>query len=462
MNTAITASIRAFAAAALLALLAPAALAEGAEAAEPGQSPEVGEVSLLLGKAWRQAPGGSRQAVEQGSAVHARDRITTAANGHVHIRFVDDGLVSVRPNSRLEIADYSWDAENPEQSSVQFNLEEGETRSISGEAGKSARERFRLDTPIAAIGVRGTDFAVNASQENVRARVNEGTIVISPYSADCVSGALGPCAGGLELAGSAMQIAEVSRDQREAVLRPMPEREVQALIAGEREEEEEEEQEEPRTALAKEDVSEVYQESVAINEVNERASSENNAPSPEPEPVVPTSLETAALEERQLVWGRWVGGDAAVEQGISLSWARATDGRDVAVNVGEYGLFRIDDEGTRVQSGLGRVGFELDAAQAFHHGEDGVRAMTVRGGELSIDFQRETFDTSLDMNSALTGDVGFSSSGSLPSDGHFNNRGEDENIIGSVSIDGREAGYFFDKQLDTGQIRGTTLWSSSP
>ena len=33
-------------------------------------------------------------------------------------------------------------------------------RSITGQWGEAARDRFRLNTPIAAIGVRGTDFIV--------------------------------------------------------------------------------------------------------------------------------------------------------------------------------------------------------------------------------------------------------------------------------------------------------------
>lgn len=45
-----------------------------------------------------------------------------------------------------------------EQSLVRFRLDRGVARAISGAAAEGARERFRLNTPLVAIGVRGTDF----------------------------------------------------------------------------------------------------------------------------------------------------------------------------------------------------------------------------------------------------------------------------------------------------------------
>ena len=48
------------------------------------------------------------------------DEIETRANGHVHIRFIDDALVSVRPNSRLSIERYDFDASRPERPQSNF------------------------------------------------------------------------------------------------------------------------------------------------------------------------------------------------------------------------------------------------------------------------------------------------------------------------------------------------------
>ncbi|MCH8134997.1 MAG: hypothetical protein IIB77_03345, partial [Proteobacteria bacterium] len=54
----------------------------------------------------------------------------------------------------------------------------------------------------------------------------------------------------------------------------------------------------------------------------------------------------------------------------------------------------------------------------------------------------------------------FLASGSLFDGGFFHSRSDTQNIAGAVSIDGTEAGYFFNKQLDNGSIQGLTLWGS--
>ena len=175
---------------------------------------DVGEVSLVLGRAYRER-GADRERLAAGDAVRVGDTVYTEAGGHVHVRFVDDALVSVRPSSTLEIVRYDYDASRPEHSAVKFELSEGVARAISGDAAKSARERFRMNTPIAAIGVRGTDFVVSANSGSMRALVNEGSIVVAPYSSECSSEALGPCAlDAVELTQNTLQAVEVDQAAR--------------------------------------------------------------------------------------------------------------------------------------------------------------------------------------------------------------------------------------------------------
>src|SRR5690606_10292693 len=151
---------------------------------------EVGNVSLVLGKAWITTPGAGRERIRVGSSISVSDTIETSTNGHVHIRFVDNALVSVRPGSKLEVLRYDFRPEAPAESVVKLNLVEGITRAISGEAASAAKQNFRLNTPIAAIGVRGTDFRVSASQGTVRAHVTEGAIIVAPFSSQCAVDAL--------------------------------------------------------------------------------------------------------------------------------------------------------------------------------------------------------------------------------------------------------------------------------
>ena len=139
----------------------------------------VGQVSLLIGQVKVMRKDGAVEPLRRGMAVHVGDRVETSANGHVHLRFVDNAALSVRPDSVLEIQAYQFDASRPELSEVRLQVDQGMARSISGRATEVDKNRFRLNTPVAAIGVRGTDFIVQASDATLRASVAEGAIAVS-------------------------------------------------------------------------------------------------------------------------------------------------------------------------------------------------------------------------------------------------------------------------------------------
>ncbi|KKO08815.1 FecR family protein [Pseudohongiella sp.] len=431
--------------------------------------PAVGEVSLVLGKAWL-VSGSGRRAVATGTEIRAEDRILTEANGHVHIRFVDQALVSVRPDSRLEIVQYDYNADAPEQSTIKLNLEEGITRAISGAGASAARERFRLNTPIAAIGVRGTDFVVSATPRAVRALVNEGVIVMAPFSSDCRADSFGPCLiNAVELTGSSLQVIELEGSSTAPRLLPaavergpgMMEEEVRVAV-----------NDVQNNADDQNAGTGIYLESVTSQRVKNEAANATQPQQPpqQPTPETPTpslvdftpetAIAGAELAERNLIWGRWGDGQAAQER-MTVAMAEASAGRDVTVPGGaDYLLFRAGNGGERIASGLGTVSFGLASAQAFYHSDSGVAAMTVNGGSLDINFDNSRFSTGLDLNHSLTGDVQFSASGRLYDGGYFHTRSDTERMAGAVSLDGTEAGYFFEKQLESGNIQGLTLWDA--
>ena len=194
----------------MLGLFAKIALAADPEDQAASENRFVGEVSLVLGKAYLQQSDQEPQQIQLGIRVKVGDRVVTEADGHVHIRFIDQALVSVRPGSSLVVERYDFNAQSPEFSAVKFNLIEGVMRSISGNASISANNRFRLNTPIAAISIRSADFVVSASELSVRAMVNEGVIVMTPFSSECTPASFGPCAiNAVELAGDSLQIIEL-------------------------------------------------------------------------------------------------------------------------------------------------------------------------------------------------------------------------------------------------------------
>ncbi|MDF1621968.1 MAG: FecR family protein [Pseudohongiella nitratireducens] len=438
-------------------------LAEMTESAQP--RPAVGEVSLVLGEAVVIHADGSQSRVSQGMSIKASDRVQTASNGHVHIHFVDDALVSIRPDSRLRITQYDYDASQPEASTIRLNLDEGITRAISGNGARSAKERFRLNTPIAAIGVRGTDFVVSARDEDLRARVNEGAIVVATFSADCSADALGPCAAtGVELSESNLQMVAISGRTGSPQLLPATiERDPEMI------------EDEARVMVADADTGaeekaagvDEYLENITSQRVQDEADNITGSITTQPPPTIAevdytpeVALTAKDLADNQLVWGRWGVANGDHER-MTLAKEEAWPDRDpgnIAVGNTEYVLIRDADGRQRVDAGLGQIDFTLSSAQAFYRGEAGISAMAVRDGALSVDFNGRSFSTSLDLDHDVTGDIQFTASGSVDELGYFRANSQSGKVTGAVSIDGSEAGYLFEQQLEAGGIQGLTLW----
>ena len=175
-----------------LAVFAAGLVMAGAACAQAARQ-AVGEVTLQIGQAVVVSTSDVSEAVRRGTLIRPGDRIETSEGGHVHIRFIDGALVSVRPTSRLVVEDYQYNPQQVAQSLVRFRLEKGVTRAISGAAAEGARDRFRLNTPLVAIGVRGTDFVVRTQFDQTIATVNQGAIVMTPFGEGCSPLAFGPC-----------------------------------------------------------------------------------------------------------------------------------------------------------------------------------------------------------------------------------------------------------------------------
>ena len=452
--------------------------AEPAKQAE--QSVDVGAVSLVLGRAYVERGGlqdpdqkASRQRLQAGDAVRVGDRLYTEAGVHVHVRFVDDALVSVRPSSTLDIVRYDYDAKNPSDSAVKFELSEGVARAISGEAAKSARQRFRLNTPIAAIGVRGTDFVVSADALSTRALVNEGSIVVAPFSSECSVEALGPCAAdAVELTQNTLQAVEVNQLASTPQLVASASARVRTALRGSDSQVKAADiatgdiaATETQPASDTADSTDVYVESVANDKVvvaeTTAALAETVAAEPEPVDFTPAAALTAATTaDSQLVWGRWSGAEPADDLfSIAASDARV-DRKATVSNLNGSILYRSEPNGARVDSALSKVSFDLSSAQAFFDSASGKFAMRVGGGALSLDFIERSFNTALDLDHAATGAIDFTASGSILDGGYLRLRSDSQNVLGAVSTDGTEASYYFDQQIGSGTISGITLWGA--
>ena len=176
-----------------------------------------GEVMFVSGNAQRVLKDGQAGAVAKGMTLLEGDRIRTDADSHVYVRLRDGGLLVVRPSSDLHVDLWRYDPAKPQDTQIKYTLENGVARQVSGKGVKAARDKFRFNTPMAAIGVRGTDFTVLADASVTRVSVHSGGVIVNGFGNGCRAEGLGPCEGSsaLELfAGTSNKLLQVRAGER--------------------------------------------------------------------------------------------------------------------------------------------------------------------------------------------------------------------------------------------------------
>ena len=127
---------------------------------------DAGKVLFVYGTAYVQAADGSRTEIDRGDAIQSGDLLVTSANGRVQLRMSDGGLLALRPQTEFLIENFNDPAENArtgrsvEDNSPRsfFALLKGGFRSITGSIGHERKSDYRVRTPVATIGIRGTDY----------------------------------------------------------------------------------------------------------------------------------------------------------------------------------------------------------------------------------------------------------------------------------------------------------------
>lgn len=154
------------------------------------------------------------------SEVDVAQTITTGEDGYVFLRVQDGSLLILRPKSSMTIEDYAYNPDNPSQNRMRYKLNYGVVRSISGAGLDANKNAYRLNTPVAAIGVRGTDFVVSSTLDKTMVSLNQGSVVVAPFSDSCSPAAVGVCSeGALELNLNLTKVlAEVTSGAKSAVM----------------------------------------------------------------------------------------------------------------------------------------------------------------------------------------------------------------------------------------------------
>lgn len=407
--------------------------------AEP--APLVGEAIFIAGEVWANS-GSGQKALQSGNRLADGTSLQTGQNGYAYIRMTDGGFFILRPNSKARIVNYIADMSTPGNSKLRLDLESGHVRAISGEAAHRAPDSFRLNTPIAAIGVRGTDFTVSTTADNTRVTVSEGIVVVDKLGAGCVADTFGPCRSSFAqvLRATDMQSLEVLRNE------PALRRETLEVIKN--------------TVTSANKTNTAAYANASSESVSERL---NQASTTRVMNNVDAGAGTGVVVDntQRIFWGRWHAVDHL------MASASVSDGLKNNEGFSDGPLFSLWREAgsapTLPQSG--QWNFQLSGQESyFLVGKPGdwvALPTKIKDAALSVDLVQRSFATKLTMFNE-NASANLFATGSVDAKGNFiwELPGSNMSVRGVLAgQDGNQAGYIFNTQLaPTIWATGATAW----
>jgi hypothetical protein len=163
--------------------------------------PEViGAVSRIQG--WASGTqGGATRPLALNSSVFVNDVISTGETGRLEVTFTDNTRLTLGEKARLTLDSYIFDPAAG-SGTIKFGLV-GAFRFVSGQVTKLASSQVSVTTPVAILGIRGTEFwggpiddqalgvfliegavsVSNAAGEQILSRPGQGTNIATPGAA---------------------------------------------------------------------------------------------------------------------------------------------------------------------------------------------------------------------------------------------------------------------------------------
>lgn len=141
-------------------------------------------VEFSTGNAIATGPDGNARKLSKGTEINAGDTINTA-DGRAQLRFTDGGLMSLSPDTEFRVDEYSYDGKQDGNEKSFFNLVKGGLRAITGVIGHTNKKNYKLNTPVATIGIRGTEFLATM-HGRLLVRVGDGAVFVQNSKGDLV------------------------------------------------------------------------------------------------------------------------------------------------------------------------------------------------------------------------------------------------------------------------------------
>ncbi len=156
--------------------LAPGQYAQAAPAAA---AQPIGHIDALDGSASAVRADGTRVSLEKGDPVFQGDVIETGGDASaVRLLFADKTVFALGPDARLALDEMVFDSASQE-GSIQFSILKGVFIFASGQIAKTDNTDMTVTTPVATIGIRGTEVAGRVADGDSQFTIIDGAIEVT-------------------------------------------------------------------------------------------------------------------------------------------------------------------------------------------------------------------------------------------------------------------------------------------
>ena len=392
-----------------------------------------------------------------GASVPEGALLKTGDTGHLYLRLADDGFFVLRPKTTARIALYKPVAAQPEKSEFQLELVNGVARAITGKVAEQAKQRFRFNTPVAAIGVKGTDFVVSTTADVTYISVNSGAVVASQFTTNCTRTGLGACssAAASTLSASADLLLAISTGnvgvqtldlKTNPALRQFVPDQTAPPLSNER----------PLTT-SRTSTNALISTVVVLGE-NPAATADVLKSS-----LVPSEA-TKTVSAQQIHWGRWA--DVAnLGKGVDLgNFVKGLE--PIGISWPSYVVAR--DKDSLVMPGAGMANFNLNSFEAgvyLGNNPGSAIAAQITNPTLSVDFGNRTFATQLSVAGGAYKGYFVAKGTVLPTGGFEFDAGKSNMTVmgGLAGNPADQAAYIFSGRIDANAMTaGGTFWRKAP
>jgi len=116
-----------------------------------------GHVQFVSGDVQIVNAAGHAHQAQKGGAINEGDTLTSAQKSSAQIKMQDGGLIAIRPDSQMKFDQFVFTGKEDGSEKSFFSVFKGGFRAITGAIGQVNKQNYRITTPTASIGIRGSD-----------------------------------------------------------------------------------------------------------------------------------------------------------------------------------------------------------------------------------------------------------------------------------------------------------------